>query len=143
MHGSNHNYNSYPATGNDPNGLGDFGLSVVCDGTFSPTSDRRRKTDIEDITGALAAVNALQGRTYRFMNSELVPEDPGTIGGKLYGLIAQEAWDFLPHAIWDAGEEPLENGWCRSMRMDYGALTAVLVEAIKELSAKVEALENA
>ncbi len=136
FHGSDHTYASYPSQSGS-----DFNVNVVCDGTFSPTSDERRKTDIEDITGALAIVNALQGRTYRFKNSALVPQDPGTIGGKLYGLIAQEAQDFLPHAIWDDGEEPLENGWCRSMRMDYGGTVAVLVEAIKELTTRLEALE--
>jgi len=138
FHGSNHSWASYPAVSGS-----DFGCNVVCDGTFSPTSDERRKTDIEDITGALATVNALQGRTYRFKNSDLVAEDPGTIGGKLYGLIAQEAKDFLPHAIWDDGEEPLENGWCRSMRLDYTGMTAVLVEAIKELTTRLETLESA
>jgi hypothetical protein len=138
FHGSNHSYASYPAASGS-----DFGIAVVCDGTFSPTSDERRKTDIEDITGALASVNALRGRTFKFKNSNLETEEPGSIGGKLYGLIAQEALDVVPHAIWDDGEEPLENGWCRSMRMDYGALTAVLVEAIKELTTRLEALEDA
>tara|TARA_Y100000296_G_scaffold73294_1_gene90628 strand:- start:709 stop:1593 length:885 start_codon:yes stop_codon:yes gene_type:complete len=138
FHGSNHSYASYPSTSGS-----DFGISVVCDGTFSPTSDERRKTDIEDITGALASVNALRGRTFKFKNSNLETEEPGSIGGKLYGLIAQEALDVVPHAIWDDGEEPLENGWCRSMRMDYGALTAVLIEAIKELTTRLETLESA
>ena len=37
---------------------------------------------------------------------------------------------------------PLENGWCDRYSMDYAGVTAVLVEAIKELAAKVASLES-
>ena len=44
----------------------------------------------------------------------------------------------------DAGGEkavPLENGYCDRYAIDYGSVTALLLEAIKELKTKNEALE--
>jgi len=139
IHGSNHTYASYPdASGSD------FAVNLTIDGSTYGTSDRRRKTNIEDITGALATVNAMQGRTFNTVNSDLTVEDPRTLGGKKYGFIAQEVMDIVPHAVMqDEGVEPLENGWCRAYHFDYGSMTAVLVEAVKELTTRLETLESA
>ena len=64
--------------------------------------------------------------------------------GKKLGFIAQEVIPLLPQLILDSGEKnvPLENGWCDRYSMDYSGVTAVLVEAIKELAAKVASLES-
>ena len=45
--------------------------------------------------------------------------------------------------ILDSGEKAveLENGYCDRYNMDYGGVTPLLVEAIKELKAKNEVLE--
>ena len=50
----------------------------------------------------------------------------------------------LPAAVIDSGDhvKPEENGYCDRYKMDYGAITPVLVESIKELKTKIETLEQ-
>jgi len=141
IHGANHSWASYPATSGS-----DFGCSLRIDGSYIPSSDGRSKTNVENITGALASVTAMQGVAFNRKTREGETETlERHVGGKRYGFIAQDAKDHVPHAtVYYADEDtPLDNGWCNSYSFDYGGLTAVLVEAIKELSAKVEALESA
>ena len=141
IHGSNHTWASYPSTGGS-----DFGVSLRIDGSYLPTSDGRSKTNVENITGALASVNAMQGvafnRKTRGGETETLERH---VGGKRYGFIAQDAVDHAPHAtVYYADEDvPLDNGWCNSYSFDYGGFTAVLVEAVKELTTRLEALEAA
>ena len=63
--------------------------------------------------------------------------------GTKYGLIAQELEEVFPELIYDkSGIVQKEDGsFYKSVRMD--GIIPVLIEAVKELSAKVEALENA
>ena len=64
--------------------------------------------------------------------------------GTKLGFVAQEVIPVLPSIVLDAGGEkavPHENGWCDRYCIDYGSVTPLLAEAIKELKAKNEALE--
>ena len=54
-----------------------------------------------------------------------------------FGFIAQEVEEILPEVVNTHPDSGLKS------IQDANQITAVLVEAIKELSAKVEALENA
>ena len=137
IHGSNQSWSSYPSDSGS-----DFAVDLTIDGSTYGTSDERRKTNIEDITDALAMVNNMRGRTFNTINSSLEVEDSKTLGGKKYGFVAQEVMDIVPNAVMkDDAAVPLENGWCRAYLLDYSSLTAVIVEAIKELSARIETLE--
>jgi len=140
VHGSNHTWASYPTTSG-----ADFGVDFRIDGYYFDASDARRKTNIETITGALAKVKALRGVEFNMLNRSNEVETGGTIGGKRYGFIAQEAESHIPNAMryYPAEDTPLENGWCNSYSVSYGAVTPVLVEAVKELTARLEALEAA
>ena len=83
--------------------------------------------------------------SFQFVNRELEPQTHMSMdNGKKLGFIAQEVIPLLPQLILDSGEKnvPLENGWCDRYSMDYSGVTAVLVEAIKELAAKVASLES-
>ena len=139
FHGWNRSYASYPgASGSD------FGVNVTGDGSgFS--SDERKKTGIATITNALNTVAQLRGVSYKFVNSELKPQTHMTMdSGTKLGFVAQEVIPLLPSIVIDAGGEkavPHENGWCDRYCIDYGSVTPLLAEAIKELKAKNEALE--
>ncbi len=95
------------------------------------TSDRRFKRDIKDFEGALDAVQALRGVSYAFRTDEFPAENFDK--AEHLGFIAQEIRDVLPQTVIERGDGYLT--------VDYAAVTPVLVEAIKELNGKVEALQ--
>ena len=139
FHGWNTSYASYPGRSGS-----DFGVNVTGDGSgFS--SDERKKTGITTITNALNTVAQLRGVSYKFVNSELNPQTHMTMdNGTKLGFVAQEVIPLLPSIVIDAGGEkavPHENGWCDRYCIDYGSVTALLTEAIKELKSKNESLE--
>jgi hypothetical protein len=95
-------------------------------------SDERLKTDIKNIDNALDKVNKLNGCTFTYTSD----------GKESAGLIAQEVEEVLPSAVTTSqlvfhGEEGKEY-----KVLQYDQTIGLLVEAIKELSAKVEELEN-
>lgn len=102
------------------------GGGLVCSGNLTAYSDIRLKTDIEVISDALARVLALRGVTYERIDS----------GQRQTGVIAQEVQAVLPEAVM-VGED--ENA---TLAVAYGNLAGLLIEAIKELDAKVEALKH-
>ena len=95
-------------------------------------SDERLKTGIAPITGALSKVNQLKGCTFTYKAD----------GRKSAGLIAQDVEKVLPSAVSEkvlpfaAEDEEMYK------TVQYDQTIGLLVEAIKELSAKVEELEN-
>ena len=139
FHGWDRSYASYPGSSG-----ADFGVSLVADG-MTLTSDRRRKTDITTITGALDTVSQMRGVSFTYVNRSLEPQTHMSMdNGKKLGFIAQEVIPLLPQLIHDSGEKAveLENGYCDRYNMDYGGVTPLLVEAIKELKTKIETLEQ-
>ena len=92
------------------------------------SSDRRLKDDINPIADALAKVNRLSGNTY------IWNEKSNRCGNDDVGVIAQEVQEVLPEAVVER-----ENGY---LAVDYQKLVPLLVEAIKDLSSKVEYLEQ-
>ena len=138
FHGWNRSYDSYPNSSGS-----DFSVALVADG-MTLTSDRRRKTGITTITGALNTVSQMRGVSFTYINRDLEPQTHMSMdNGKKLGFIAQEVIPLLPELILDSGEKAveLENGYCDRYNMDYGGVAPLLVEAIKELKAKNEALE--
>jgi len=108
------------------------------DTTISTLSDERDKTDIVDNSYGLDLVNALQTREYTWDTREGNVKD----GQTRTGFIAQEvlaaagaANDVLDLVNVLRGGDLLE--------LKQGNLIPVLVKAIQELSAEVEALKNA
>jgi hypothetical protein len=96
------------------------------------TSDARLKTDVEEITGVLDRLDGVRGVTYRW-NGEA-----GTLGADVgqeaVGVIAQELEGAFPQLVSTSGA-----GY---KSVEYGGLTAVLLEAVKELKAENEALRQ-
>ena len=108
--------------------------NINTSGTYG-ASDLRLKTNVSTISGALDKVNQLRG-----VNFEWKDEDRGT--GNNLGFIAQEMETVIPELVNEAGLPNDENGEAPIKSVNYANLTSVLVEAIKELSAKNDALEE-
>lgn len=125
---------------------GDYSVVTRCDGGYVTGSDERRKTNVETISNALEKVNLLSGKTFNVVNSDLsIQEDLSSEQtGKKFGLIAQEAISIIPEAIkyYEEADEINENGYANAYSIDYASLVPLLIEAIKELSAKVSEIEN-
>ena len=96
------------------------------------SSDGRLKENIVPLTGALDKVKELRGVSFDW--KELNEKEKTTIHsheGHDIGVIAQEIQAQYPELVTER-----ENGY---LAVDYVKLTAVLLQAIKELDAKVEA----
>ena len=90
------------------------------------------KHDIEPITDALSKVNQLNGVTFTYNADDK----------KSAGLIAQDVEKVLPSAVSEK-ELPLKHDDGIAYKtVQYDQTIGLLVEAIKELTAKVEQLEN-
>ena len=90
---------------------------------FVSSSDVRLKADIAPIADALAKVQALTGVTYRMDGQS----------ARQMGLIAQEVQAVAPEAVVETEGV---------LRLAYGNLVGLLVEAIKDLAQKVEQLKR-
>ena len=111
-------------------------------GSYHTSSDETLKKNISTITGALDKVNEMRGVKFKWK----VDDDPYLDEHRNHqrvnlGFIAQELEQVIPEVV-NEGEPNLNGDTLKSIQ-DSNQITAVLVEAIKELSAKVTALENA
>ena len=102
-------------------------LSVTDDITAFYSSDERLKDNITPIEDPLAKVLSISGNTFDW-------NDKSSHTGKDVGVIAQEIEKVLPEIV-----KTRDNGY---KAVQYEKLTALLIEAVKELSAKVEKLEQ-
>ena len=105
--------------------------------TAYASSDRRLKERITNIPDALEKVLKLNGVEYDWIDSyidERGGEDNYFVRKHDVGLIAQEVEEVLPEIVADR-----PNGF---KAIKYERVVALLVEAIKELSNKIDKLEN-
>ena len=95
------------------------------------SSDERLKENVASIENAVEKVEAIGGYTYNW-----IPMEGVHVYGDMkdIGVIAQEVEKVLPELVSDR-----ENGY---KAVKYDKLTAVLIEAVKELSERVKALEG-
>jgi len=83
-------------------------------------SDERLKSDITTLKSSLEKVLQMRGVSYT--------RNDNVEGGEQIGVIAQEVEKFYPQVVLTANDEQ------GTKSVDYGRLTAVLIEAVKELS---------
>ena len=102
-------------------------LSVTDDITAFWTSDERLKDNITPIEDPLTKVLSISGNTFDW-------NDKSNKSGHDVGVIAQEIEKVLPEAV-----TTRDNGY---LAVDYQKVVPLLIEAVKELSAKVDALEK-
>ena len=96
---------------------------VVTAPDFVTTSDARLKREIAPICDALAKLQCLQGVTFE------MADDPR----RRMGLLAQEVQAVAPEAVIETEGV---------LRLAYGNLLGLLVEAIKDLSLQVDQLKR-
>jgi hypothetical protein len=98
------------------------------------TSDKRLKCNIKPIENSLCKVIGVSGNTFDW--KELTKEETKTIHGntgKDVGVIAQEIEAILPEAV-----TTRDSGY---KAVNYEKIVPLLIEAIKDLTVKVEELE--
>jgi len=124
--------------------LGNSSVSVLRCAVTSITSlsDARDKTDVKDLSYGADFIKSLTPREFTWNNrsekdingNDFYSENKGK---KDFGFVAQEVQaldnDTL-RLIYNSNPEKLE--------MSYGKLVPILVQAVKELTARLEALEN-
>ena len=111
----------------DPSQKLEVSGNILCHGTLAQNSDGRLKKAIRPITRALDKVTKLRGVNYLW-------KDAIRGNNTQLGLIAQEVEAVLPEAVCTDFEG--------NKSITYSNLTAVLIEAIKELSDKLARLES-
>jgi hypothetical protein len=102
-------------------------LNVTGDITAFSTSDQRLKENIVPIVNPLAKVLSISGNTYDWIQGSGKE-------GRDVGVIAQELLEVLPEAV-----TTRETGY---LAVRYEKIIPLLIEAIKDLSAKVEDLQD-
>lgn len=115
--------NLFFATAGTQAGVFDENQNFTCAGDITAFSDAAVKDDIAVIDHAVELVKRLRGVRYRRTDQNR----------QSMGLIAQEVEGVLPELVHNGNQ---------GKSIAYGNLVGVLIEAVKELSAKVERLEN-
>ncbi|HHA1752437.1 TPA: tail fiber domain-containing protein [Enterobacter kobei] len=127
---------------NDSGGSSGYSFAFGTDGKFScvtvnQTSDERVKFDKEPLSNALEKVCSLTGYTFgiQITKSESV---------RSAGIIAQELEQVLPIAVTSGGTGTTPAGEEISdlKTVDYSAMSALYVEAIKELAERIRDIEK-
>lgn len=114
---------------------------ISCSGsttTYGTTSDYRLKTDVQPMADALSRVNALNPVNFEWISN----------GTRVDGFIAHEVQAVVPEAV--VGEKDavyydtvLEQHLPLYQNIDQAKLVPILVKAVQELTARIEALEGA
>jgi hypothetical protein len=94
-------------------------------GTITENSSIRYKENVETINNGLDKVLQMRGVTY----------DKKDSGVKEIGVIAEEIYEVLPELVLKNEEGEIDS-------VSYGRITAVLIEAIKDLKKEIEDLKS-
>jgi hypothetical protein len=109
--------------------------SITQNGTtgvlYNINSDYRLKESVAPLSGGLARVNALKPSIYKWKSD----------GSNGEGFIAHELAEVVPFAVTGEKDAVNEDGSIKSQGIDMSRIVPILVAAIKELTARVEALE--
>lgn len=108
------------------------------------SSDSRLKNVLSIIPNALEKVNKISGVLYK--HNDIAKQHGFTEDSVKVGVLAQEVQAVLPEVIKPAPFDVDENGVSKSgenyLTVQYEKIVPLLIEAIKELTKKVEALEQ-
>ncbi|MEI6573836.1 MAG: DUF2793 domain-containing protein [Alphaproteobacteria bacterium] len=100
---------------------------------FLTTSDYRLKTNVTDLDQALTRLKKLKPRRFSFLSD---PEH------EVDGFLAHEVHDAVPEAVFGFKDAVDENSQIVPQTIDATRLIPLLVAALLELTARVEALET-
>jgi hypothetical protein len=105
-------------------------------------SDRKLKTKIRPIDDALDKVMSIRGVYYnwqdnpQYISDGVVPKDDIERERRNIGVIAQDLQQVVPEVVSSVGKEG------KYLGVDYASLTALLIEAMKEMHTRIEILED-
>ena len=114
------------------NGSGVLG-SITHNGSntaYNTSSDYRLKQDLKDYNG-LELISTIKTYDYEWKSNK----------SRMYGVMAHELQEVLPYAVVGEKDEIDENDNIIPQGVDYSKIVPILVKAIQELTAKVNALE--
>ena len=151
LYGLCYSYNpDYQAAGNNPGAIAGLnhqmqwrengntqtaiGTGIYTVGNVTAYSDRRVKANIQHIPNALEKVNQINGYTYDRTDLGFDEATGESKTVRQTGVIAQELLEVLPEAVTGSEKD--------HYAVAYGNMAGLFVEAIKELTAKVEDLEQ-
>ena len=104
--------------------------------SFNNTSDYRLKENVSSMSGSLAKVTALNPVNYNVID---VYPNPNPVIAE--GFLAHELQEQIPNAVTGVKDAVNEDGSIKAQTVDLVKIIPHLVGAIKELTARVEALE--
>jgi len=107
-----------------------FPNSGIYTGTWGTGSDLRLKTDVQPIENGLASALSVETITYKWNEVSENPDKDTTF----MGVSAQSVQKVFPTAVMED-----HRGY---LTVDYGRLSVLALAAIKELSARLDALES-
>lgn len=132
---------------------GYFNGDVYVSGTVTQTSDARRKTDVAELGNAMDLIRQLNPKTYHYLTdaSLALPEE------RQFGFLAQDLEQVLPELVKTVGvpgtpetadgelSQTLSGQKAQSQlkSVNYIALIPILVKALQEQQAEIEALKKA
>jgi hypothetical protein len=102
------------------------GFSFFNTATFNTTSSIRFKENIRPLSGAMEIINSIQGVRFDWKTKDLKDD---------IGFIAEEMFKVVPSIV-GHDIDGLING------LEYGKITALSIEAIKEIDKRLKELEN-
>ena len=102
--------------------------AAVFNNDVTAFSDKRLKTDISNIKNGLDKVMRMQGVYYKRNDVEDAREQ--------IGVLAQDMEAIVPEVVLTADDD------MQTKSVDYGKLTSVLIEAIKELKIEIDELKK-
>jgi hypothetical protein len=101
--------------------------------TYGTLSDYRLKESVAPLNGGLARVNALKPSIYKWKSN----------GSDGEGFLAHELAEVVPSAVTGEKDAVNEDGSIKAQGVDLSKVVPILVAAIKELAAEVNALKKA
>ena len=107
--------------------------NLTASGNVTAYSDARLKTNISTINDALGICGKLRGVSYTWLRD----------GANGIGVIAQEVEEVLPDIVLTNNYKDPDTGKETEIKsVDYGKIVGVLINAINELKAEVDALKG-
>ena len=101
--------------------------------SYNTSSDHRLKENVVDLTGATARLNQLAPKRFNF-----IADDTTTVDG----FLAHEVQSIVPEAVTGTHNEVDDDGNPVHQGIDQSKLVPLLVATIKELEARITALES-
>lgn len=130
--GTNSHYFAYMANGSNQT-VGNIYCSTTST-TYATSSDHRLKENVVELTGATERLKQLHPKRFNFIATPDITVD---------GFLAHEAQEVVPEAVTGTHNEVREDGTPEYQGIDQAKLVPLLVATIKELEARITALENA